>query len=73
MSNDKQTVLEVEGMSCPSCIRHVKDALGEVEGVNEVDVRLREGRVVVKHEGAAVDSMVQALREAGYESSPKAA
>jgi copper chaperone len=74
MSNEKQTVLDVQGMSCPSCIRHIKEALNDVEGVTGVDVRLADGRVLVKHgEEAALNSMVEALRNAGYEASPKAA
>jgi copper chaperone len=71
MSNDKETLLDVQGMSCPSCIRHITEALNDVEGVCDVDVRLAEGRVMVKHEGkAGVDGLVEALRDAGYESTP---
>jgi copper chaperone len=49
MEANQETVLNVQGMSCPSCIRHVKEALNEVEGVSGVDVRLAAGQVYVQH------------------------
>ena len=71
MNANEETVLDVEGMSCGSCVRHVKDALNEVEGVDAVDVQLAQGQVKVKHgDNASVDRLVEALREAGYQSSP---
>lgn len=70
--NGEETRLDVQGMSCPSCIRHIKEALADVEGVSAVDVRLADGQVVVKHdsESALVGTLIEALRDAGYESSP---
>ncbi len=72
MNKNDETTLDVQGMSCPSCIRHIKEALQDVEGVSGVDVRLAEGKVVVRHEGAEahVSTFVEALRDAGYESAP---
>ena len=71
----KETVLNVQGMTCASCVRHVNAALSEIDGVRQVSVQLREGRVVVQHDPSAapVASLVDALREAGYESSDAAA
>jgi copper chaperone len=68
----KETLLNVSGMSCSSCVRHVELALREIEGVRGVEVQLREGKVLVKHDaGAAPESeLVEALRDAGYESTP---
>lgn len=67
-----QTVLAVKGMTCPSCVRHIDEALKEVSGVSEVEVKLREGKVLVRHDEGSVPvaSLVDALKEAGYESSP---
>lgn len=71
MEANRETILTVQGMSCPSCIRHVTEALNDVDGVSGIDVRLQAGQVMVKHaETASVTSMVEALRDAGYESSP---
>ncbi len=68
MSNEKDTILEVEGMSCPSCIRHVTSALTDIDGVDKVDVKLRDGLVIVKHDKAiaTIEQLVSALGEAGY-------
>jgi len=73
MSNEQDTILEVQGMSCPSCIRHVSSALTELEGVDKVDVKLRDGIVVVKHDAAQapVPQLIAALDEAGYASKPR--
>lgn len=74
MSNPKDTILEVQGMSCPSCIRHINEALTEVDGVRKVEVKLKDGVVVVAHDAGAapVGRLVDALRDAGYESQPRA-
>lgn len=74
MSEVEDTILEVEGMTCPSCIRHVTSALEEVDGVGAVDVKLRDGLVVVKHDAAQapVEELVDALADAGYTSRPRA-
>jgi copper chaperone len=71
----KETLFEVDGMSCASCIRHINNALCEIPGVEKVDVKLREGTVVVTHDAtnASDDSLINALRDAGYESRVKAA
>lgn len=70
----KTSVLAVQGMTCRSCVSHVGQALRGVAGVSEVEVRLREGEVVVKHDAAApVSSLIAALRDAGYPSAPAVA
>lgn len=67
------TVLNVSGMSCPSCIRHVTSALGAVPGVSKIDVQLKAGTVNVRHAPEAeISSIIEALREAGYEAEVRA-
>lgn len=75
MNTHHETILNVPGMSCQSCVRHIHAALGELDGVAEVDVRLRDGKVLVHHDQdrATVNHLISALREAGYESSLAAA
>ena len=74
MSTLQQTVLNVEGMTYHSCIRHVESALRDLEGVRGVEVRLQEGKAIVDHDGQepSTAAMVEALREAGYASAPAA-
>jgi copper chaperone len=71
----KDTILQVNGMTCPSCVRHVDGALRELDGVTKVDVRLREGIVHVQHDpsSAPPSALIAALRAAGYDSRPYAA
>lgn len=62
-----QTQLNVNGMSCASCVRHINQALTAIDGVREVDVRLREGRVLVRHEAnVETEALRSAVEEAGY-------
>ena len=72
MSTQQQTVLNVEGMTCHSCIRHVESALRDLEGVRGVEVRLQENKAIVDHDGQepSTAAMVEALREAGYGAAP---
>jgi copper ion binding protein len=71
MSTPEKTVLQVTGMSCDNCVRHVGAALRELAGVRAVDVQLASGRVSVEHEPArpSVEAMIEAVQEAGYEAS----
>lgn len=63
-----ETLLKVDGMTCRSCVNHVGEALREVAGVAEVDVRLRAGQVLVAHDpGTSVDALIAALQAAGYD------
>lgn len=74
MTTNQETTFDVEGMTCGSCVRHVNQALREVDGVLAVDVSLREGKVRVTHDAARapIEAMVEALRDAGYASRPTA-
>ena len=74
MSNEQATILEVQGMSCPSCVRHISSALTELEGVGTVDVKLRDGIVVVKHDvqQAPITQLIETLEDAGYVSKQRA-
>lgn len=70
MSNEQDTILEVQGMTCRSCVSHVSKALKELDGVGAIDVVLRDGIVLVKHDTAQapVKQLIEALDEAGYPS-----
>ena len=68
--NNEEIVLDVMGMSCPSCVGHVNESLSDLEGVAKVEVRFRDGKVVVQYDPKliAVSTLIGALGEAGYES-----
>ncbi|MCY6959051.1 heavy-metal-associated domain-containing protein [Clostridium brassicae] len=60
--------LLVEGMSCQHCVKHVKDALMELEGVTNVAVDLEKKSALVDMEKSLEDSILKdAVEDAGYD------
>lgn len=58
--------LEVTGMMCQNCVKHVIKALENVNGVSKVDVSLEKKNAVVEGEKLDKDSLIKAVEEAGY-------
>lgn len=69
MKQAKETRLAVRGMTCGSCAMHVTRALEDLDGVDDVQVSVRDGEVCVLHDsdGADVEEFIKALSEEGYE------
>jgi len=64
-----QTItLDVTGMSCGSCERHVRQELDQVPGYRSAEVDLGTGRVRVSFERgtATPEQLVEAVVRAGY-------
>jgi Cu+-exporting ATPase len=62
--------LEIEGMTCASCVRRVERALSTVPGVAEVMVNLATGKAEVVPAGPAgpdMAALADAVRAAGYD------
>ena len=60
--------LPIEGMTCASCVARVEKALKRVPGVATAEVNLAtETATVTLAEGAAPETLVTAVRGAGYE------
>ena len=69
-----ETVLEIEGMSCASCVGRVEKALAAVHGVAEARVNLANETATVLHvEGLAPATLIAASTAAGYSASPRTA
>ena len=68
MEAKHQLIVEVEGMTCASCVAHVEDALKEVPGVSKVSVNLATERALVELDPREVtpSDLTQALDDAGY-------
>lgn len=63
--------LEVQGMSCGSCVKHVTQALQPLAGVSGVEVDLASGHVRVSGElPQGGGPLVSALNAAGYPARP---
>ena len=59
--------LNVSGMTCGNCVRHVHEALTEIPGVRAT-VELDSARASVEHPAAVtVQQLLDAVAEAGYE------
>lgn len=59
--------LDVTGMSCNNCVKHVTQALMSISGIEEVNIDLPTGRVTVEGEIPSDHSvLIDALSEEGY-------
>jgi len=68
MADRVQVTLQVEGMTCDGCARHVESALRGVEGVETATVPVwRAGKATVLAEADVTsDAMIRAVEVAGY-------
>ena len=57
----------VVGMTCGHCIASVRQEVGQVGGVQDVDVDLNAGRLVVSGAGFDDEAVKTAVEEAGYQ------
>ena len=58
--------LDVSGMTCGSCVKHVTNALKPLDGVQDVSVDLATGKVKVTRTTEKTDDIIAALTEDGY-------
>ena len=74
-ADTKAIRLDVEGMTCAACQTHVERALRETPGVAEANVNLmtNSAHIVYEPEVTRLDSLLDAVREAGYDASLPAA
>lgn len=61
--------LKVEGMSCGHCEKAVKEALGALKEVNNVQVDLDKGNVKIDYNEAAltIPQLKEVIEDQGYE------
>ncbi len=71
---ERETTLEIEGMTCASCVRSVETALQRVPGVAEASVNLATERARVRFDAsrADLDALVRAVEGAGYRAHERA-
>jgi P-type Cu+ transporter len=62
----------IEGMSCSNCVRHVAQAIQEVQGVAGVSVSLETGLASVQWAGGRMDTaaILEAVGKAGFKAKP---
>ena len=60
--------INIEGMSCGHCVKHVEEALKEIAGVANVTVSLEGKNAIVELNSEVEDSKLkEAVEEAGYD------
>jgi len=66
-----QTKLTAEGITCGGCANSIKNALGRLEGVGDVEVDVPTRTITVEHDDSRVsrEAVVEALGKAGFEAS----
>ena len=66
------TVLQIEGMSCYSCVARVTKALKNVKGVMDAHVNLqnRKGEVQYVPGSVTPDSLARVVNQLGYRAKP---
>lgn len=62
----EQKTYTVTGMTCGHCVASVTEEVGELAGVQSVDVVLETGAVTVTGEGVTDSAVQAAVEEAGY-------
>jgi heavy metal translocating P-type ATPase len=65
MSTPEELVLDIEGMTCASCVTKVEHALSSVPAIEEASVNLTTRTAVVRP-AADVGALTEAVRRAGY-------
>lgn len=60
--------LNVSGMTCGSCVKHVTNTLKALDGVGDVKIDLATGKVMVTRTTDKTVDLIAALIEGGYPS-----
>ena len=61
-------LIHVEGMGCQNCVKHVKEALENLDGVTSADVSLEKNSAVIDlSKDVANEAIISAIDEAGYD------
>ena len=63
----QQLDLRISGMSCGHCVAAVRDALALLPGVDVKHVAIGEASVAVDTRATPPDSVLEAVRDAGYD------
>ena len=65
----EKITLQVEGMMCMHCVKHVEDALKKVDGVKKVNVSLDKKEAIIEGENLNKEELIKAIVASGYQAS----
>ncbi|MBX9956581.1 copper chaperone CopZ [Peribacillus simplex] len=65
----KNITLNVQGMSCGHCVNSIEGSVGQLEGINQVNVKLNDAQVEVTFNESQVslDIIKKTIEDQGYE------
>jgi len=68
MPQEVETIFDVKGMNCASCVAHVEKAVRAIPGVSDVRVNLASERAIVRLDSdrATSQAVIAAIDQAGY-------
>jgi copper chaperone len=58
--------ISIDGMTCGSCVRHVRQALENLEGVDVKNIEIGSAEVDIDPEVIDREEIIRAIREEGY-------
>ncbi|MDI6453044.1 heavy-metal-associated domain-containing protein [Peloplasma aerotolerans] len=64
----KKTMIQLETLTCPSCIKRIEGTLEKTKGVNRVEVKFNSSKVEIDYdeESISVDNLSHILVKLGY-------
>lgn len=61
------TVVEIDGMKCANCAKHMRDAFMELEGVKKVEIDLEKRCATITSKSElSEESLKEKVNQAGY-------
>lgn len=65
----KNVTYKVPGMSCDHCKRAITMSLQELDGINKIDIDIKEKKVNVEYSEDAIseNKLKEAIEDAGYD------
>ncbi|RXZ02810.1 copper chaperone CopZ [Fictibacillus sp. S7] len=65
----EKITLKVAGMSCNHCVNTIQGNVGKLEGVSQVKVDLKEGKVNVEYDASKIslDKIKETIDDQGYD------
>src|SRR5215467_13414121 len=72
-SSSSTCTLDIGGMTCASCVRHVEKALSRIDGVHSAEVNLATEAATVSFDPqtAGLSELTAAVSAAGYTATPR--
>jgi len=63
-----ETILDIEGMHCATCVQKIEEALSDLDGVEEVNVNLASENALISYNEEDIDkgNIIRVIKKLGY-------